>query len=329
MSHKPKILITRKIPAECLSYLKEHCECTLWEEEGSIPRNQLLEQIKDYEGLLLSGTSIDAELLDRAPRLKAVSSISVGYNHFDIDEMKARGVIGTHTPYVLDDTVADLVLALMLSSSRRIAELDAFVKKGNWRRGAVREEHLFGMDVHHATLGIIGMGRIGEAIAKRAVRGFDMNLLYYNRSRKPDVEERFGAEYRSLEDLLTESDFVVLMTPLTPETVRFIRKEHFEMMKPSAFFINASRGQTVDEQALIEALRNGTIRGAGLDVFDKEPISPDNPLLQLDNVVTVPHIGSATVKTRNDMAMVASQNLVGALTGGKAYVVPELQYLVK
>lgn len=329
MTDKPKVLITRKIPDECLAYLQEHCECTQWEGEGSLPRAQLLEQIKEYDGLLLSGTSIDAELLERAPRLKAVSSISVGYNHFDIDEMKARGVIGTHTPYVLDDTVADLVLALMLSSARRIAELDAFVKQGNWKRGAVREEHLFGMDVHHATLGIIGMGRIGEAIAKRAVHGFDMNLLYYNRSRKPEVEERFSAQYRSLEQLLKESDFVVLMTPLTPETVKFIRKEHFEMMKPSAFFINASRGQTVDEQALVDALRSGTIRGAGLDVFEKEPISPDNPLLQLDNVVTVPHIGSATVKTRNDMAMTASRNLVGALTGGKAYVVPELQHLVK
>ncbi|WP_028548276.1 2-hydroxyacid dehydrogenase [Paenibacillus sp. UNC451MF] len=329
MTHKPKILITRKIPAECLSYLEEHCDCTQWEGEGSLPREQLLEQIKDYDGLLLSGTSVDSELLERAPRLKAVSSISVGYNHFNIEDMKAREVIGTHTPYVLDDTVADLVLALMLASARRVAELDSFVKQGKWKRGAVREEHLFGMDVHHATLGIIGMGRIGEAIAKRAVHGFDMNLLYYNRSRKPEIEERFGAQYCTLEKLLQESDFVVLMTPLTPETVQFIRKEHFEMMKPSAFFINASRGQTVDEQALIDALSNGTIRGAGLDVFEKEPISPDNPLLQLDNAVTVPHIGSATVKTRNDMAMVASRNLVGALTGGQAYVVPELQYLLK
>ncbi|GAA4878339.1 D-glycerate dehydrogenase [Paenibacillus vulneris] len=329
MASRPKILITRKIPAECLAYLQEHCDCTLWDGQGSMPREQLLDKIKDYDGLLLSGTSVNAELLERAPRLKAVSSISVGYNHFNIEEMKARGVIGTHTPYVLDDTVADLVLALMLASARRIAELDAFVKQGKWRRGQVREEDLFGMDVHHATLGIIGMGRIGEAIAKRAVHGFDMNLLYYNRSRKPEVEERFGAQYCSLEQLLKESDFVVLMTPLTPETVHFIRKEHFELMKPSAFFINASRGQTVDEEALIDALRNGIIRGAGLDVFAQEPTSPDNPLLQLDNVVTVPHIGSATAKTRNDMAMVASRNLVGALTGGKAYVVPEFQSLLK
>ncbi|MFE5317445.1 2-hydroxyacid dehydrogenase [Paenibacillus sp. NPDC056579] len=320
-------MITRKLPDPVLSYLNEHLDCTVWEGKGSIPREELLRTIRDYEGLLLSAGPVNAELLEHAPSLKVVSSVSVGYNHFDIPEMRARGVIGTHTPYVLDDTVADLVLALMLSSSRRIAELDLFVKQGKWQRGSVKEEELFGMDVHHATLGIIGMGRIGEAIAKRAVHGFDMNLLYYNRSRKPETEERFGATYCSVEELLRQSDFVVLMTPLTPETTRYIRKEHFEMMKPSAFFINASRGQTVDEQALIEALRSGTIRGAGLDVFEVEPVSPDNPLLQMPNVVTLPHIGSATSRTRFDMAMLAARNLVGALTGGQAHIVPELKDL--
>jgi glyoxylate/hydroxypyruvate/2-ketogluconate reductase len=313
---KKKIYISRQIPQEVLAYLEQHLECRMWDGSGAASRAGLLEQLGDVDGLITSGGPIDRELLNRAPKLKVVSNISVGYNNFDIEAMKERGVIGTHTPYVLDNTVADLVMALILSSARRIAELDRFVKDGKWQRGiGLNEESLFGLDVHHATIGIIGMGRIGEAIAKRAVHGFDMKLLYHNRSRQQEAETRYGAQYRSLEDLLKESDFVVLMTPLTPETVHFIRKEHFELMKPTAFFINASRGQTVDEKALIEALQTGTIRGAGLDVFDPEPPSPDNPLLSMPNVVTLPHIGSATSKTRADMAMVTAKNMVAALNG--------------
>lgn len=329
MTIKPKVLVNRKLPEAITSYLNEHCECTQWDGEGLLPRPQLLEMIKDYEGLFTNNEQINDELLSLAPKLRAVSTASVGYNHFNTDAMKAKGVLGTHTPYVLDDTVADLVFSLILGSARRVAELDAKVKQGKWQRGAIKEDEWFGMDVHHATIGIIGMGRIGEAIAKRAVHGFDMELLYNNRSRKPEAEERFGAKFCSLEELLKRSDFVVLMTPLTPETVHYIKKEHFDLMKPTAFFINASRGQTVDEPAMIEALQSGTIRGAGLDVFTQEPVSPDNPLLKMPNVVTLPHIGSATSKTRYDMAMLAAQNLVGALTGGKAYVVPELKELIK
>jgi glyoxylate/hydroxypyruvate/2-ketogluconate reductase len=323
---KPKVFITKRIPDAVLHYLEEHLECKM-REEGPFTREQLLQEVGDVEGILTSGDAINDELLEQAPKLKAVSTISVGYNHFDVAAMKRRGVIGTHTPYVLDDTVADLVLALMLSAARRIAELDSLVKEGGWRRGAgLTEETFFGMDVHHAKLGIIGMGRIGEAIAKRAVNGFSMELMYHNRSRNSEAEQLYGAKYVELETLLRESDFVVLMTPLTPETARYIKKEHFEMMKPTAFFINASRGQTVDEQALLEALQSGRIRGAGLDVFETEPVQPDNPLLRLPNVVTVPHIGSATAKTRFDMAMAAAENLVAALTGGNPpYVVKELR----
>ncbi|NHN30639.1 2-hydroxyacid dehydrogenase [Paenibacillus agricola] len=329
MSSKPKVLITQKVHENIQAYLNEHFDCTCWEQEGVMPRAQMLESLKEVQGVFLSGSPVNAEFIEHAPKLRAVSSASVGYNHFDIEAMKSKGIIGTHTPYVLDGTVADLVLALMLSAGRRIAELDAFVKAGKWQKGAVKGNDLFGMDVHHATVGIIGMGRIGEAIAKRAVNGFDMELLYYSRSRKPDVEELYGAQYRSLEDLLKESDYVVMITPLTPETENMIGKEQFSLMKPSAFFINASRGATVDEQAMIEALQNGTIRGAGLDVFQQEPTPIDNPLLKLPNVVTLPHIGSATEKTRYDMTMLAAENLVGALTGGKAYIVEELKGLVK
>ncbi|GLI05578.1 bifunctional glyoxylate/hydroxypyruvate reductase B [Paenibacillus tyrfis] len=328
---KPKIYISKAIPEEALAYLEQHCECRMWDGQGAASRQGLLAQLHDVEGLLTTGGPINRELLDHAPKLRAVSSISVGYNHFDLEAMKARRVIGTNTPHVLDETVADLVLSLMLSAARRIPELDAFVKQGRWQRGkGLTDEDFFGMDVHHQTLGIIGMGRIGEAIAKRAVDGFGMSLLYHNRSRKPETEERFGARYCSLDELLRESDFVVMMTPLTPETERMIRLEHFEKMKPTAFFINASRGKTVDEPALIQALQTGLIRGAGLDVFDPEPPSPDNPLLHMPSVVTLPHIGSATAKTRLDMAMLAARNLVAALTGGQPpNVVPELRELLE
>jgi gluconate 2-dehydrogenase len=278
-------------------------------------KEEMMELYRDVEGIITTQIKIDEELLSCAPRLTVVSNHSVGYNNFDTNAMKKYGVIGTHTPYVLDETVADLVFALILATARRVSELDRFVKEGKWQRGAVKEEDLFGLDVHHKTIGIIGMGRIGEEIAKRARFGFSMDVLYYNRNPKPDAERKLGAKYCPLEQLLRESDFVVLMTPLTKETNKLIRKEHFEMMKRTAFFINASRGQTVDEQAMIEALQQGLIRGAGLDVFEQEPVNPDNPLLSMPNVVTLPHIGSATAKTRFDMAMTAAKNVVAALTG--------------
>ncbi|MNN06365.1 Glyoxylate/hydroxypyruvate reductase B [compost metagenome] len=187
------------------------------------------------------------------------------------------------------------------------------MKDGHWKRGD--DVELFGLDVHHKTLGIIGMGEIGEAVARRGKWGFGMNVLYHNRHQKPEAEDVLGAEYRGLDDLLRESDFIVLMTPLTPETRQMIGQREFALMKPTAIFINASRGATVDEAALITALQNRSIYGAGLDVFEHEPIRPDNPLLNMPNVVTLPHIGSATEQTRHDMAMLAAQNLVSALYG--------------
>ncbi|WP_372812806.1 2-hydroxyacid dehydrogenase [Paenibacillus sp.] len=330
-TNKPKVYISKPVPSEVLAYLQEHCECRMWDGQGTASRQQLLAELSEVEGLLMTGVPINEELLDRAPKLRAVSTISVGYNHFDIEAMRARGVIGTHTPYVLDDTVADLVLALMLSAARRIPELDAFVKQGRWQRGqGLTDEDFFGFDVHHRTLGLIGMGRIGDAIAQRAVHGFGMQLLYHNRSRKPEAEERFQAVYCELDELLRRSDFVVMMTPLTPETTRMIRREHFDLMKPTAFFINASRGQTVDEAALFDALQSGSIRGAGLDVFDPEPPRPDHPFFTLPNVVTLPHIGSATAATRLDMAMLAARNLVAALHGEQPpNIVPELLERIK
>jgi gluconate 2-dehydrogenase len=310
---KPKVFIDRPIPAEVEAYIAEHCDSSIWNSKERIPREVLLERVADIEGLLTFARKIDQSFLGIAPKLKAVSTSSVGYNHFDLEAMKARGVIGTHTPYVLDETVADLVFALMLSAARRVAELDRYVKEGLWKPSD--GENLFGIDVHHASLGIIGMGRIGEAIARRAKFGFEMDVRYYNRSRNEDAERKFGASYMQLEELLQTSDFIVLMTPLTAETTRLIGQDRFRLMKRSAIFINASRGQTVDEAALIEALQDGTIRAAGLDVFEQEPVAADNPLLRMPNVVALPHIGSATARTRFDMAMLAARNLVMAVTG--------------
>ncbi|MFT9848357.1 2-hydroxyacid dehydrogenase [Aneurinibacillus sp. REN35] len=310
---KPNVFIAKPIPKEVEAYIAEHCDYQKWEQEEPISRNQLLAHIKDVDGLLTTGGKIDSELLEHAPKLKVVSNISVGYNNFDIKAMKARNVMGTHTPSVLDETVADLVFALILSTARRIPELDRYVKEGKWNNK--NDELLFGVDVHSATLGIIGMGRIGEAIARRAKCGFAMEVLYHNRSRKVEVEEKLGVQYRLLENLLQESDFVVLMIPLTDESIHFMGREQFMLMKDSAVFINASRGKTVDETALIEALQSNQIRAAGLDVFYEEPTSPDNPLLAMSNVVALPHIGSATRKTRFDMALLAAKNLVAALKG--------------
>ncbi len=321
----PFVFVDRTIPDEVAAYLAEHFEVEIWDhQKGSIPKELLGEKLSRAAGFMTGGRSINESFLEQAPLLKAVSTISVGYNHFDTEAMRRRGVIGTHTPYVLDDTVADLTLALMLAAARRVAELDRYVKEGKWSRSDGVK--LFGKDVHHAKLGIIGMGRIGEAVAKRARFGFDMEIAYYNRSRKPEVEARLQASYTpQLQDLLADSDFVVLLTPLTPQTNKLIGREEFERMKRDAIFINVSRGQTVDEQALIEALQNGTIGAAGLDVYEQEPIQPDNPLLGMPNVVTLPHIGSATTQTRNEMAMLAARNLVHALTGLQpAYIVSEL-----
>jgi gluconate 2-dehydrogenase len=322
---KPKVLVLKQLPEEAKAIIREHCEM-IEPQENLISRERLAELITDVEGLLTNDVRIDSELLDDAKQLKIVSNQSVGYNNFDIAAMRAHGVIGTHTPYVLDDTVADLVFALILAAARRVPELDSLVKQGKWGKPGNGGEAHFGLDVHHATIGIVGMGRIGEAVARRAALGFDMNVLYSNRTRKPDAEKAYGAQYRSLEQLLEQSDFVVLMAPLTRETAGMIRSEQFDRMKPTAVFVNASRGQLVDEFALIEALKMNKIYAAALDVYEIEPVEADNPLLSLPNVVTLPHIGSATSKTRFDMAMAAANNLVGGLLKDRQiYIVPELQ----
>lgn len=324
--NKPKVLIAQRLPMEVQEYIQNYCDCEIWDSEYN--RDEFLRRVSDKEGIILSGIAVDIELLKKAPKLKVVSNVSVGYNNFDIEAMKERGIIGTTTPGSLDETVADLIFALMLASSRRIAELDKYVKEGRWKKGD--NENLFGLDVHHSTLGIVGMGRIGEAVAKRARFGFDMEVLYSNRNRKPEAEDKLGAKYCDLKELLSKADFILLMTPLTKETYHLIDYKEFDMMKKNAIFINASRGQTVNEAALIDALLDKKILGAGLDVYEKEPVNIENPLLKMHNVVTVPHIGSATEKTRFDMAMLAAKSLVTALSGKiPDTVVPELRIINK
>lgn len=321
---QPIVFVDRRLPEEAEAYLRQYCELKTWKPEEQRNREQLLTYLADAEGLLTSGSLINEQLIQAAPKLKVVSTMSVGYDHFDIEAMKRHNIAGTHTPYVLDNTVADLIFGLILSSARRITELDAYIRRGEWVGNEGRK--LFGLDVHHQKLGIIGMGRIGEAVVKRAVHGFDMEVTYYNRSRKPELEEQYNIHYSPLDELLQTSDFIVLMTPLTEQTKHMIGKKQFNMMKKDAIFINASRGQTIVEADLVEALKNGTIRGAGLDVFEQEPIDPNHPLLKLNNVVLLPHIGSATEQTRNEMALRAVKNTVHFLLGnGTSHIVKELQ----
>lgn len=318
-----KVYIAQEIPKEVEDYIGQYCDYEKWDGKGRISKNEILKKIQDKDGVMLSGISIDEEFLDNGPRIRVVSNVSVGYNNYNIELMKSRNIVGTHTPGVLDNSVADLIFALVLASARRIAELDRYVKDGKWK--AEDNKNLFGIDVSNSTMGIIGLGRIGEAVAKRARLGFDMDVLYYNRSRKHDAEQSLGVKYCQFEELLKKSDFIVLMTPLTTETQHIINYKEFDLMKKKAIFINASRGQTVNERALIDALENKKILGAGLDVYEVEPVSHDNPLLKMSNVVTVPHIGSATEKTRDAMAMLAAKNLINGLLGEGTYnIVPEL-----
>lgn len=325
---KPKVFVARPVPQEVEDYIAEHCEYRIWNQKERIPADVLLEETKNAEGLLAANPPVTSEFLQQLPQLKIISNTAVGYDSFDLEAMREHKVLVTHTPYVLDETVADLVFSLILSTARRVPELNNYVMQGKWTKETQASE-LFGKDVHHATMGIVGMGRIGEKIARRAVFGFEMNVLYNSNTPKPELEEKYGMEFSDLNSLLERSDFVVLILPLTPSTRHLIGKAQLERMKPDAILVNCARGAVVDEAALIEALQKGQIRGAGLDVFEQEPVDPNNPLLKMDNVVALPHIGSATENTRNAMAMKAAENMVAGVTGKVPdNVVRELRGLV-
>lgn len=275
---------------------------------------QFNEALPHSHGMIGAGRALGREQLASATQLEVVSSISVGYDNYDVGYFNERGIMLTNTPDVLTESTADLGFSLIMSSARRVAELDAWTKAGQWKRSV--EAPQFGTDVHGKTLGIVGMGNIGAAIARRGRLGFNMPILYSGNSRKTEVEQELGAQFRSLDQLLAEADFVCLVVPLSEKTRHLISTRELGLMKRSAILINIARGPVVDEPALIKALQDGTIRGAGLDVYEKEPLS-DSPLFQLSNAVTLPHIGSATTETREAMADLAYQNLRSALLGEK------------
>jgi phosphogluconate 2-dehydrogenase len=312
---KKQVVLYKQLSAPLMARLQEHADITLIEDVKGAGLAQLKAALPQAQGLLGASLKLDAALLDLAPKLEAVSSVSVGVDNYDIDYLDRRGIALSNTPDVLTQTTADTGFALIMATARRVVELANLVRNGQWTQN-LGPAH-FGTDVHGKTLGIIGMGRIGEAVAQRGHFGFGMPILYHSHSPKPAVEARFDAGYRSLEALLQEADFICLTVPLTAETEGLIGAEQFALMRPESIFINIARGKVVDEQALIAALQNGQIRAAGLDVFEREPVAPDSPLLKMDNVVATPHMGSATHETREAMASCAVDNLISALAGQK------------
>ncbi|WP_273851546.1 2-hydroxyacid dehydrogenase [Guptibacillus spartinae] len=313
---KPKVYLTRKLPDEIINQLSEKCELRMWSsEEEPVPRAVLEREIQEVDGLFCMLTEeIDRSLLENASNLKVVANMAVGYNNIDISAAKEKGVVVTNTPGVLTETTADLTFALLMATARRIPEASTYLRKGKWEAWSPMQ--LTGQDIHGSTLGIIGMGRIGEAVAKRA-RGFDMNILYHNRRRNQEAEDKLELQYAELDQLLKESDFVCVLTPLTAETKNLIGVKELRMMKKTGILINTARGGIVNEEALYHALKEEDIWAAGLDVFAEEPVSLQHPLLTLPNVVTLPHIGSASVTTRLKMAEVATENLLKVLDGEK------------
>lgn len=311
---KPKILVTREIFDEVLDDLRQHFDVTDNQHDAVWDADELSARLQDKEGVMTSIVDrIDAAVIARAPRLKAVANIAVGYNNIDVAECTRRGILVTNTPGVLDDATADFTWALILGAARRLTEAEAYLRSGQWKRWELKQ--LLGADVQGATLGIIGMGRIGQAVARRAV-GFNMKVLYWNRHRvAPEIESRCNATFVSKDELLAQSDFVTLHCPYTPQTHHLIGEAELKKMKRTAILINAARGGVVDDAALVKALKAGTISAAGLDVYENEPnLNPE--LLKLKNVVLAPHIASSTRTTRFNMAKRAAENLVAALTTG-------------
>ncbi len=314
-----KIVIYSEIPDLLLSSLRERFDVTYFKYIDAGNDAAFAAAVRDAHGMLGANVTVTRALLEPARLLETISTISVGYDNYDVEYLTRRGIVLSHTPDVLTETTADTIFALMLASARRVVELAEFVRIGEWQRGFTSAQ--YGVNVNSKTLGILGMGRIGQAVARRARLGFGMNVLYYNRSPVPAAEAAFDARRLPLDELLVQSDFVCVVLPLTSATERLIGAREFALMKPSAIFVNGARGRIVDEPALIAALRNGTIHAAGLDVFEHEPLPPDSPLLTMKNVVALPHIGSATHETRFAMSRLAVDNLVAALDGKPQNVV--------
>ena len=313
-STKPKVYVTRIIAEEGLAELRQACDLHIWQGTESMPREMQLEQFSDCTGLLATiDTIIDRELLETCPDLKIVSNHGVGFDNIDVSTCTEFGVLAGNTPGVLSETTADLAFALILNAARRVHELANWVKQDRWTVNTGLLDNL-GRDVHHTTLGIIGLGSIGREVARRAT-GFNMKILYHNRSRDEQCEKELGAVYVSREEILNKSDIISIHLPLTEETRHFIGYDELKQMKPSALLINTARGAIVDQSALYNAIKNRVIAGAGLDVTDPEPVRGDDPLLSLPQVTVLPHIGSGTRTCRINMAAMAAKNLINALRG--------------
>ena len=311
----PKVFVSRVLPEEGLARVREATDATVWEEDLPPPRDALLQAVEGCDGILTLLTDrVDDELLDRAgPQLKVVSNFAVGFDNIDVPACTGRGIPVGNTPGVLTETTADLAWALLMAAARRLVEGDRYVRAGRWKTWGPML--LMGPDVHGSTIGIVGFGRIGQAVARRA-KGFGMRIVYHDLQRVPkSVEAEFDATFMTLEGLLHESDFVSLHTVLSPETKGLMNAERLGWMKPTAILVNTSRGPVVDSMALVDALRDGTIAAAALDVTDPEPLPVDHPLVGLDNCLVVPHIASASRATRGKMAAMAAANLLAGLRG--------------
>ncbi len=310
---QPRVFVTRLVPEAGLQLLRERCVVDVWPGELPPPRAELLAGTREADGLLALLTDpIDAALLDACPHLRVVSNMAVGYDNIDVAAATARGVLVGNTPDVLDETTADAAFALLLAAARRIPEALAYVQADRWQTWGPLL--LLGRDVHHATLGIVGLGRIGQALAARA-RGFAMRIVYADPTRKPAVEARLGIEHMSFTELLHASDFISLHAPLTDATRGLFGATAFAQMQPTAILVNTARGPLVQTDALVAALRDGVIGGAALDVTDPEPLRADHPLLALPNCLVVPHIASASQQTRARMAVIAVRNILAGLRG--------------
>ena len=309
---KPTIFVTRRLPQPPLDRLAEVFDVSINPDNRVLLKQEVMDGVQGKDALLcLLTDAIDAEVMDAEPNLRVLSNYAVGYNNIDVQAATERKLPVTNTPGVLTDTSADLAFALILASARRIAEGDAFTRAGKFDGWGPLM--MLGYDVYGKTLGILGMGRIGTAVAKRA-QGFDMRVLYTNRSARPEAEQKYNAQKVDMETLLRESDYLSIHVPMSKETRHMIGAEQLAAMKPTAFLINTARGPIVDEAALVEALRSGSIAGAGLDVYEEEPkLAPG--LAECENAVLIPHLGSATIETRTKMAQLAVENAIAVIEG--------------
>ncbi len=308
-----KVFVTRRIPEKGLRMLEERYDVEVNPHDRVLTKEEMIEGVRDADALLcLLTDAIDREVIDAGRKLKVISNYAVGYNNIDYEYAREKGIPVTNTPGVLTETTADLAWAILMAAARRVVEGDAFMRAGKFR--GWEPMLMLGTDVYDKTIGIVGMGKIGQAVARRA-KGFGMHILYYSRSRKPEIEEETGAERVPLEILMTESDYISLHVPLTPETRNMINRDMLELMKPEAYLINTARGEVIDEPYLIEMLKRRRIRGAALDVFWGEPLNVNPELYELDNVVLAPHMGSASLETRTEMAVMAAQAIIDVLEG--------------